>query len=138
MITSSYTHITISSETYQHKLCCLSVVKTFHIVLCFLHCIVLESLKSITSSVTAHKQRFIFIIFIDATGPVRVVVPLDLTPEQFIQTLRDNVPGVPEDFQLCRVNGQRQVVPLSEQCPQDIHTRRALQRSNLYLRPKVS
>ncbi|CAL8235842.1 unnamed protein product [Arctogadus glacialis] len=74
----------------------------------------------------------------DATAPVRVAVALDLTPQQFHQLLRDNITGVPDEFELCRVNGQREVVPLTQQCPMDIHTHHALQRSNLYLRPKNS
>ncbi|CAL8397677.1 unnamed protein product [Boreogadus saida] len=75
---------------------------------------------------------------LDATAPVRVVVALDLTPQQFHQLLRDNITGGPDEFELCRVNRQREVVPLTQQWPMDIHNHQALQRSNLYLRPKNS
>ncbi|KAL2102317.1 hypothetical protein ACEWY4_001485 [Coilia grayii] len=40
------------------------------------------------------------------TQTCRVVVGLDLTPQQFVETLRSNVPNMPANFQLCRVNGQ--------------------------------
>ncbi|CAL8382690.1 unnamed protein product [Gadus morhua 'NCC'] len=68
--------------------------------------------------------------------PFVLAVPLDLSAEDFSQSLRDNVPGVPAEFELCRVSSTREVVPLADQCPLDIRNRRELNRSNSYLRPK--
>ncbi|KAA8577519.1 hypothetical protein FQN60_009174, partial [Etheostoma spectabile] len=50
----------------------------------------------------------------DATEPRRVVVPLDLQEEEFLQVLRDLFQDLlmQQDFELCRVNGQRMVLPL--------------------------
>ncbi|XP_038554102.1 pollen-specific leucine-rich repeat extensin-like protein 4, partial [Micropterus salmoides] len=72
----------------------------------------------------------------DATPPCRVVVPLDLDEQEFVQVLQENIPALPEHFELCRVNGQRSIIVLEEQCPRDIHAQNALGRSCLYLRPK--
>ncbi|KAL2077900.1 hypothetical protein ACEWY4_025585 [Coilia grayii] len=93
-----------------------------------------SSWRLMNSSCTTSKD----VLHSYVTQTCRVVVGLDLTPQQFVETLRSNVPNMPANFQLCRVNGRREVIALTEQCPSEIHSRRALQRSNLYIRPKVS
>lgn len=81
---------------------------------------------------------YIFFNIIPDTAQVyRIVVSLDLTQQEFFQTLRNITTDMPQSFELCRVNGKGEVIPLAEQRPFDIHNRKALQRSNLYIRPKV-
>lgn len=64
----------------------------------------------------------------------------DLDEEEFKQALRDNFPDLPEDFELCKVNGQRQIMPLQldSLSPDQIYSSNALGRSALYIRVKVS
>jgi len=59
--------------------------------------------------------------------------------EQFIQALRDHFPNMPGEFELCRVNASRRIVPLrlDSMCPAQIQASHALGRSALYIRPLV-
>ncbi|KAM3618991.1 uncharacterized protein V6R79_001338 [Siganus canaliculatus] len=73
----------------------------------------------------------------DIAATVSIVVPQDLEPPQFIQTLRDRVPNIPEEFELCRLLGQqRRFIQLDDFCPRQIRGRNVLGRSNLYICPK--
>ncbi|XP_066515047.1 uncharacterized protein [Hoplias malabaricus] len=74
----------------------------------------------------------------DSTSPRRVIVLLDSDEREFFQTLRENFPDLPGEFELCRVNGQRMIIPLNLQslCPREIQSNNALGRSALYIRPK--
>ena len=93
---------------------------------------------SITNIIGLLKSKYLCLhLFTDHRLPFVLAVPLDLSAEDFSQSLRDNVPGVPAEFELCRVSSTREVVPLADQCPLDIRNRRELNRSNSYLRPKV-
>ena len=87
------------------------------------------------------KVMLLFDALSDATEPRRVVVPLDLEQDEFLQVLRDTFPDLhaQQSFQLCRVSGQRLVIPLNlnTMCPSEIHRNNALRRSNLYIRPQV-
>ncbi|KAK1903487.1 Nonribosomal peptide synthase apmB [Dissostichus eleginoides] len=66
-----------------------------------------------------------------------IVVPYNLDPAQFLQALREKVPNVPPQFDLCRLVGQhRTFVALTSLCPSEIRQGNALGRSNLYIRPK--
>ncbi len=64
----------------------------------------------------------------------------DLGEEQFKQALRVHFPDLPEDFELCKVNSQRQIIPLQLESftPDQIHSDNALGRSALYTHLKVS
>lgn len=73
----------------------------------------------------------------DATPATRVVVPVNLNAAEFRQALRDNIADIPLQFDLCKVNGQRLILPLEQETPQEIRGRNLLGRSNLYIRPKV-
>ncbi|KAK0132655.1 G2/M phase-specific E3 ubiquitin-protein ligase [Merluccius polli] len=64
----------------------------------------------------------------DHRVPFVLTVPLDLSAEDFLQCIHKNVPGVPAEFELCRVSSTREVVPLTDQCPLDIRNRRELNR----------
>lgn len=68
------------------------------------------------------------------------MVRRDLGEEQFKQALRVHFPDLPEDFELCKVNSQRQIIPLQLESftPDQIHSNNALGRSALYIRLKVS
>lgn len=77
------------------------------------------------------KTKFFFFPFyvhfcIDGTRPQRVVVPLDLDSAGFTRVLREQIPDLPEAFELCKVNGQRWVAPLTETTPGGIHGTNAL------------
>ncbi|XP_026035785.1 uncharacterized protein LOC113029020 [Astatotilapia calliptera] len=74
----------------------------------------------------------------DATPATRVVVPVNLNAAEFRQALRDNIADIPLQFDLCKVNGQRLILPLEEETPQEIRARNLLGRSNLYIRPKIT
>ncbi|KAL4007919.1 hypothetical protein ACER0C_001771 [Sarotherodon galilaeus] len=74
----------------------------------------------------------------DATPATRVVVPVNLNAAEFRQALRDNIADIPLQFDLCKVNGQRLILPLEEETPQGIRARNLLGRSNLYIRPKIT
>lgn len=73
---------------------------------------------------------------VDATPPQWVVVPLDLDREGFIQTLRENIPELPDNFELRKVNESKGVIGLEGTSPRDMHNTNALDRSALYIRPK--
>ncbi len=64
------------------------------------------------------------------------MVRRDLGEEQFKQALRVHFPDLPEDFELCNVNIQRQIIPLQLESftPDQIHSNNALGRSALYIR----
>ncbi len=68
------------------------------------------------------------------------MVRRDLGEEQFKQALRVHFPDLPEDFELCKVNSQRQIIPLQLECftPDQIHSDNALGRSAIYIHLKVS
>ncbi|KAK1900396.1 Nonribosomal peptide synthase apmB [Dissostichus eleginoides] len=50
-----------------------------------------------------------------------IVVPYNLDPAQFLQALREKVPNVPPQFDLCRLVGHhRTFVALTSLCPSEI------------------
>ncbi|CAL8282068.1 unnamed protein product [Merluccius merluccius] len=86
---------------------------------------VVESRPVSTSVAVTQVEAYLAEQTIPRSQPFVLAKPLDLSAEDFFQCLRDNVPGVPAEFEL---SSTWEVVPLTGQCPLDIRNRRELNR----------
>ncbi|XP_048837376.1 uncharacterized protein LOC125711944 isoform X11 [Brienomyrus brachyistius] len=70
----------------------------------------------------------------------KIVVPLSMPESAFIEKIRAEFPSLRGDFQLCRVNRQREIrqLQLSPVCPSAIKACPLLRRSAVYIRPMGS